>query len=57
MELTLKTKFEDLKNRFEDLKSKLDYEGKKKRFALLEEEKNNKGYWDPRATRKKWMNG
>ena len=57
MELTLKTKFEDLKNRFEDLKSKLDSEGKKKDFSFLTRKKTKRGIGIREQTRKKWTNG
>lgn len=53
MEITLKTKFESLKMAFEQIKIKIHFDDKIKEFSSLDEEKNKKGYWDPRLDKEK----
>lgn len=53
MDIALKAKFSQLMASFDGMKAKLNWPEKEKRFAELNEEKNKKGYWDPKSDREK----
>jgi peptide chain release factor 2 len=49
----MNTKFESLKDAFQQIKTKIKFDDKIKEFTSLEEEKNKKGYWDPKSDKEK----
>jgi len=48
MEQTLKNKSDELLAIFDDIKKRIRWEQQEQRFTSLENEKNTKGYWDPK---------
>ncbi len=48
MEQTIRVRKEQLRSLFEDIKKKISWHEQEKRLAELENEKNEKGYWDPK---------
>ncbi|MCM8821527.1 MAG: peptide chain release factor 2 [Candidatus Omnitrophica bacterium] len=53
MESTLKDKCIQLQRSFEEVKKAVQWEQQQERFAALQQEKNLKGYWDPRVDSEK----
>jgi len=49
MEQTLKSRSEQLRISFEDIKKRISWDQQAKRLSDLENEKNKKGYWDPKV--------
>ncbi len=52
----LKDKLEEIKREWNELKEKFGVEEEKKKFELLEEERKEKGYWNPKQDSEKMKN-